>query len=60
MAVDQNGKGVSTPLVVEVKPGTGEALTNIDKLLFWTDTQQSIQTAKAVAENITGINASRL
>jgi uncharacterized protein len=58
VAVDQNGKGLSTPLVVELKPGTGEALTNIDKLLFWTDTQQSIQTAKAVAENVTGINAS--
>lgn len=56
VAVDQNGKGVSTPLVVDVKPGTGETLANIDKLLFWTDTQQSIQTAKAVAENVTGIS----
>lgn len=57
VAVDQNGNGVSTPLIVELKPGTGKALTNIDKLLFWTDTQQSIQTAKEVAENITQINA---
>jgi uncharacterized protein len=57
VAVDQNGKGVSTPLIVEAKPGTGKALTNVDKLLFWVDTQQSIQIAKSVAENITKINA---
>jgi uncharacterized protein len=55
-AVDQDGRGITTPLVVKAKPGTGETLTNIDTLLFWTDTQQSIQTAKAVAENITMIN----
>jgi uncharacterized protein len=58
VAVDQDGNGVSTPLIVESKPGSGKALTNIDKLLFWTDTQQSIQIAKYVAENITNINAS--
>jgi uncharacterized protein len=58
VAVDQDGKGISTPLVVEAKPGKGETLANIDKLLFWTDTQQSIQTAKSVAENVTGISAS--
>lgn len=60
VAVDQNGKGVSTPLIVESKPGTGKALTNVDKLLFWVDTQQSIQIAKAVAENITKINATNI
>jgi uncharacterized protein len=59
VAVDDEGNGLSTPLIVELKPGTGQALTNIDKMLFWTDTQESIQTAKSVAENITGINASR-
>jgi len=58
VAVDQNGNGVITPLIVEIKPGNGKALTNVDKLLFWVDTQQSIQIAKAVAENVTGINAS--
>lgn len=58
VAVDQNGNGVSTPLIVEAKPGTGKALTDVDKLLFWVDTQQSIQTAKNVAENVTKINAS--
>jgi uncharacterized protein len=58
VAVDQDGRGVTTPLVVESKPGDGKALTNIEKLLFWTDTQYSIQTAKAVAENVTKINTS--
>jgi uncharacterized protein len=58
VAVDQNGNGVSTPLIVEAKPGNGKALTNVDKLLFWTDTQQSIQIAKTIAENVTKINAS--
>jgi uncharacterized protein len=58
VAVDQNGNGISTMLIVEAKPGKGETLANIDKLLFWTDTQQSIQTAKSVAESMTGISAS--
>ncbi len=58
LAVDQNGNGVSTPLVVELRPGTGQTLANIDKLLFWTDTQESIQTAKTVAQHITGITPS--
>ncbi len=58
LAVDQDGNGVSTPLVVELRPGTGQTLANIDKLLFWTDTQESIQTAKSVAEDITGITPS--
>lgn len=58
VAVDQQGNGVSTPLIVEAKPGTGKALANVDKLLFWVDTQYSIQLAKSVAENVTKINAS--
>jgi uncharacterized protein len=58
VAVDQSGSGVTTPLIVEAKPGNGKALTNVDKLLFWVDTQYSIQLAKAVAENVTKINAS--
>jgi uncharacterized protein len=57
-AVDQKGNGVTTPLIVESKPGNGKALTNVDKLLFWVDTQYSIQVAKTVAENVTKINAS--
>lgn len=57
-AVDNEGNGVSVSLTVEARNGTGRILTNIDKLLFWVDTQQSIQIAKAVAENITSVNTS--
>lgn len=56
VAVDQDGNGVTTPLYVGVEPGNGKVLTNIEKLLFWIDTQFSIQTAKNVAENITQID----
>jgi uncharacterized protein len=58
-AVDQNGRGVATILDVQVVNGYGRTLTNIDKLLFWTDTQNSIRTASFVAENLTGINLSK-
>jgi len=58
-AVDQNGNGVITPLIVEVKPGDGKILTNIEKLLFWIDTQQSMQIAKQVAENVTKIDVDK-
>ncbi|MEM5814438.1 MAG: S16 family serine protease [Candidatus Aenigmatarchaeota archaeon] len=54
-AVDNKGNGVATSLVVETKKGNGKTLANIDVLLFWVDTQQSIQTARGVAEEITGI-----
>lgn len=57
-AIDQNGKGVATILDVQAGPGHGRTLTNIDRLLFWTDTQNSIRTARYVAENITGANMS--
>ena len=56
VAIDQDGNGVSTPLIVEANPGTGKTLANVDKLLFWVDTQQSIQTAKSVAESVTKID----
>lgn len=59
-AVDSKGRGVATSLVVEAKKGTGRTLANIDVLLFWVDTQQSIQTAKTVAEQITGIGANKV
>jgi len=57
-AVDQQGRGVATILDVQAVQGYGRALVNIDKLLFWTDTQNSIRTARSVAENITGANLS--
>ena len=58
-AVDQNGNGVITSLIVQVKTGDGKTLTNIEKLLFWVDTQQSIQTAKQVAEDVTKIDVDK-
>ena len=58
LAVDQDGNGVATPLIVEATPGNGKILTDIEKLLFWTDTQQSIQTARDVALNVANINMS--
>jgi len=59
-AVDKEGNGVATKLLVDAQQGSGKILTNIDILLFWVDTQQSIQTARNVAENATNIDASRL
>jgi len=58
-AVDQSGNGIVTPLIVEVKPGDGKILTNIEKLLFWIDTQQSMQIAKQVAENVTKLDVDK-
>jgi len=54
-AVDDIGEGVVANLVVNVKAGTGRELINIDNLVFWEDTQQSIQTAKKVACDYTGV-----
>jgi uncharacterized protein len=55
-AVDEKGNGVATNLVVEARKGSGRTLANIDVLLFWVDTQQSIQTARSVAESIAGVS----
>jgi uncharacterized protein len=60
IALDQDGNGVITPLYVSVEPGDGKVLTNIEKLLFWIDTQFSIQTAKEIAENVTNIDTDNL
>jgi len=58
-AVDREGKGVVTTLKVGIKPGTGKVLVDINNILFWLDTQQSIQTAKRVAEGITKVDLSK-
>ena len=58
-AVSPDDKGIIVNLSVEVKPGTGKTLVDIDQLLFWTDTQDSIRNAKKVAENVTGIDMSK-
>jgi uncharacterized protein len=59
-AVDENGNGVVTWLVVDIMPGEGRTLTDINQLLFWVDTQYSIQISKAVAANYTKVNTSNL
>lgn len=55
-AVDSHGQGVNAKLSVETRKGDGKTLANIDVLLFWVDTQQSIQTARAVAEKVSGVD----
>ena len=53
-AVDEKGNGVALPLTVRKAAGNGEILIDINNLVFWFDTQQSIQTARNVAQNLTG------
>ncbi len=57
-AVDSEGKGVSTLLVVETMSGSGRTLVDIENLLFWADTQHSMRIARLVAAILTGINIS--
>lgn len=57
-AVDEDGNGVALPLAVRKAAGNGEILIDINSLLFWFDTQQSIQTARDVAQNLTGVSTS--
>lgn len=58
-AVDNNGDGVTTTLIVEAVPGTGKTLVDIDSLLFIADTQNSIRVAKEVASQFTGLDLSK-
>ncbi|MCD6477920.1 MAG: hypothetical protein J7K87_02870 [Candidatus Aenigmarchaeota archaeon] len=51
VAVNQNGDGVLTNLTVRAIPGNGRVLVDVESILFWIDTQQSIQIAKKVAED---------
>ena len=55
-AINSNGTGISTELIVKLEQGSGRTLVDIDNLLFWADTQNSIRMAKLVSENITGVN----
>jgi len=60
-AVDAEGRGVSTRLNVEAirnGEGKGRTLVDIENLLFWADTQQSIRMARLVAGNYAGNNIS--
>ncbi|MCD6398346.1 MAG: hypothetical protein J7L08_00305 [Candidatus Aenigmarchaeota archaeon] len=54
LAVDQEGNGVVTNLTVRAVPGKGSVLVDVKSLLFWIDTQQSIQTSREVAEKYMG------
>jgi len=58
-AVDEEGNGIVTYLKVELVPGDGKVLTDINNLFFWVDTQNSIRTAQRVAQNITGVDLSK-
>ncbi|MBI3413175.1 MAG: hypothetical protein HY051_03790 [Candidatus Aenigmarchaeota archaeon] len=53
-AVDETGEGIVTNLTVQVKLGSGRSLVDINNLFFWVDTQNSIRTAKDVAQKFTG------
>lgn len=53
-AVNIDGEGVSTKLIVKAEEGTGKTLVDIDSLLYWVDTQNSIRMAKLFAKNYTG------
>ena len=55
-AIGPDGSGVSTKLIVKAEKGTGKTLVDINGLLFWVDTQNSIRMAKKVAEEVTGLN----
>jgi len=57
-AVDDQGNGVITTLIVELKPGRGGVLVDINQLLFWVDTQNSIRIAQRVAQEYTNLNLS--
>jgi predicted S18 family serine protease len=57
-AVDKNGNGVIATLSVDAKPGIGRTLVDINQILFWVDTQDSMRTAKIVAQDVTGIDLS--
>jgi len=57
-AVNQDKQGVATFLTVSVVPGFGRTLVNIDKLLFWVDTQSSIRTSRIVADDVLGLDLS--
>lgn len=51
VAVDRQGKGIVTDLSVKTVPGSGRILVDIENLIFFIDTQHSIQVAKQVAES---------
>ncbi len=59
-AVDENGNGVMVTLMVGARGGEGRVLVDINQLLFWIDTQNSIQTARDVAKKIVKMDLSNI
>lgn len=59
-AVDSQGRGVTTVLFVEARAGSGKLLVDVNQLLFWIDTQYSMQIAKKVAEQYTKVDLSKI
>jgi uncharacterized protein len=58
VAVDEQGNGVIAELEVAVRSGEGRILVNIERLLFWVDTQYSIQVARDVAFDYLNVSRS--
>ena len=59
-AIDNSGKGVTTLLKVQARSGDGKVLADINQILFWVDTQNSIRVARSVAQNFTDVNMSTI
>lgn len=57
-AVDSQNNGVISDITVSVEQGSGRVLASIENILFFVDTQNSLRTAKNVAEDITRIDLS--
>lgn len=55
-AVDESGNGVPTMLTVQYIAGSGKLLVSIERLIFWTDTQDSIRSARDAAQNYLGMD----
>lgn len=51
-----NGRGVTIPLITEIRAGEGRLLLSIDDTVFVTNTQESIATALRAAKAFTGAN----
>jgi len=56
VGVTNDGNGVYGDMVVEVKPGTGLVLVNINDLLADYESQLSARNAALIAQNITGVS----
>lgn len=60
VGVDNKGHGVAGQIFVDVKPGTGLVLVNINNVLADYQTQISARTAAKIASNFTQVNISSL